>query len=397
MTQEQTQRKSGFSRRSFLVGAAAAGGTTLAVGATAVAAESVALGDDGLVEHPPVDFRGTHQAGIATVQQDRLFFAAFDLATSGTPAQQRRAVQDMLARWTVAAEAMSKGEVVPGLNEDPTAPPADTGEAIGLLPARLTITIGFGPSFFDKRLELKAARPPALTTLPALPGDELDPARSNGDICIQACSDDPQVAFHAIRNLTRLGRGTVVMKWSQLGFGRTSQTTSDQKTLRNLMGFKDGTRNINSEQAIDMDKWVWAGSDSGKDWMTGGSYLVSRRIRMLIESWDRDDLADQQDVFGRLKYNGAPMSGGDEFTAPDFSAKNAAGDLVIPEHAHIRLASPEGNDGVKLLRRGYSFTDGTDSVTGQLDAGLFFLASMKNPEQFVTLQRKLGASDLLNE
>jgi deferrochelatase/peroxidase EfeB len=388
----------GFSRRSFLFGAAAAGGVAVAAGATAWATDAVTVGTDGLVLHPPVDFTGTHQAGIATEQQDRLFFAAFDLTTTGSPAARRAAVQAMLTRWTQAAHAMTQGQVVPGLNEDPTAPPADTGEAVGLAPARLTITIGFGPSFFDKRLGLQAQRPAALKPLPPMPGDELDPARSDGDICIQACSDDPQVAFHAIRNLTRLGRGDVVMRWSQLGFGRTSQTTSDQETLRNLMGFKDGTRNIRSGDTPVMDQWVWVGDETDQPWMKGGSYLVTRRIRMLIESWDRDDLGDQQDVMGRFKYNGAPLSGGNESTDPNYAATNPAGELVIPVDAHIRLASPENNDGVKILRRGYSFTDGTDPVTGQLDAGLFFIAYMKNPAgQFVRLQNRLGASDALNE
>src|SRR6185437_15826109 len=166
----------------------------------------------------------------------------------------------------------------------------------------------------------------------------LDPARGGGDLGIQACANDPQVAFHVVRNLARLGRGVVVMRWSQLGFGRTSSTSASQVTPRNLMGFKDGTRNIHGEDAAAMAAHVWVGSDGDQPWMQGGSYLVARRIRMLIEAWDRDSLADQQNVFGRSKASGAPLTGQGEFDPPDFAARDGSGELLIPANAHIRLA-----------------------------------------------------------
>jgi deferrochelatase/peroxidase EfeB len=383
---------SGVSRRGFLVGAGAVGAGAFVVGAGA--AHALEANSTDLVHHPPVDFYGQRQAGIATAQQDRLVFAAFDVVAVGSLAQRRAAVRDMLATWTRAAEAMTNGDAIPGLNNAPLTPPADTGEAFGLDPARLTITVGYGPAFFDNRLGLESKRPTDLAVLAPLPGDELDSANSGGDVCIQACSDDPQVAFHAVRNL---GRGIVVMRWSQLGFGRTSQTTSEQQTPRNLLGFKDGTRNIRSDDHPTMDEFVWVGDDSDQSWFRDGTYVVTRRIRMLIEAWDRDFLQDQQDVIGRDKYAGAPLSGGSEFTAPNFDAKDAAGDLQIAADAHIRLASREHNGGIQILRRGYSFTDGTDRATGQFDAGLFFIGYMRRPEQFIKLQSKLGASDALNE
>jgi deferrochelatase/peroxidase EfeB len=66
------------------------------------------------------------------------------------------------------------------------------------------------------------------------------------------------VAFHAVRNLNRIGFGVTAMRWFQLGFGRTSSTTPAQQTPRNLMGFKDGTRNVNGELAADLDTHVWS-------------------------------------------------------------------------------------------------------------------------------------------
>jgi deferrochelatase/peroxidase EfeB len=338
-------------------------------------------------------FYGAHQAGIATPAQDRLAFAAFDVTSSDVSD-----VETMLGAWSAAASRMTAGLPVGSVETRPQSPPVDTGEALGLPPAGLTITVGFGPSLFDKRFGLAAKRPAALADLPALPGDSLDPARSGGDLCVQACSNDPQVAFHVIRNFARIGRGTVVMRWSQLGFGRTSTTSTSQATPRNLMGFKDGTNNIKSEDAAAMNRFVWVGDETDQPWMRGGSYLVARRIRMLIESWDADYLADQQNVFGRFKDTGAPLTGKSEFDTVDLAAKTRDGKPVIPADAHIRLASPDNHGGEKILRRGYSYTDGNDPTTGQLDAGLFFIAFQKDPrKQFVPIQRMLGQHDALNE
>jgi deferrochelatase/peroxidase EfeB len=338
-------------------------------------------------------FYGRHQAGIATPAQDRLAFAAFDVTSSAVDD-----LQAMLGAWAAAASRMTSGLPVGSVETLPQSPPVDTGEALGLPPAALTITVGFGPSLFDDRFGLAHRRPAALAELPALPGDSLDPTRSGGDLCVQACSNDPQVAFHVIRNFARIGRGTVVMRWSQLGFGRTSTTSTSQATPRNLMGFKDGTNNIKSEDAGAMDRFVWVGNETDQPWMKGGSYLVSRRIRMLIESWDADYLADQQNVFGRAKDTGAPLTGTQEFDKVDLVAKSKNGELVIPADAHIRLASPDNHGGQKILRRGYSYTDGNDPTTGQLDAGLFFLAFQQDPRrQFVPIQQALGQHDALNE
>ena len=298
--------------------------------------------------------------------------------------------------WTAAAAAMAAGEPVPGPSGVLLAPPADTGEAVGLAPARLTVTVGFGPTLFDDRFGLCPHRPALLEPLPALPGDLLQEARSGGDLAIQACANDPTVAFHAVRNLARLGRGIVVLRWSQPGFGRTSNTSASQETPRNLMGFKDGTRNVLGEDTEAMAAHVWVGAESDQAWMRGGSYLVARRIRMLIESWDRASLLDQQQTIGRAKASGAPLTGSQEHDVPDFSAQ-AKGGSAIPLDAHVRLASPETNAGIRILRRGYSYTDGMDPVTGQLDAGLFFLAYQKDPAAFITLQRRLGVHDALNE
>jgi deferrochelatase/peroxidase EfeB len=380
------------SRRQFLGGALGTAGVLAAAGtgygaakATEPEAGSTSLGQT-------VPFYGPHQAGIATPAQDRLAFAAFDVTTTD-----RDELARLLGTWAAAAAQLTKGAPVGAVEISPHAPPIDTGEAIGLPAARLTITVGFGPSLFDQRFGLGHKRPAALVELPAFAGDTLQPGRTGGDLCVQACADDPTVAFHAIRNFARLARGGAVIRWSQLGFGRTSSTSTAQQTERNLMGFKDGTNNIKAEDAADLDRFVWVGDETDQPWLRGGSYLVARRIRMLIESWDTDYLADQENVFGRFKTSGAPLTGSHEFDAVDLDATNR-GKPVIPADAHIRLAAPSTNEGQKILRRGYSYTDGIDPDTGLLDAGLFFICFQQDPRaQFIAIQRRLAGRDALNE
>ncbi|HEX4489990.1 MAG TPA: iron uptake transporter deferrochelatase/peroxidase subunit [Acidimicrobiia bacterium] len=384
-----------ISRRKFVGGLGIAGaagvGATLAGKSTFWETSSSSASPGGAVA-----FYGDHQAGIATPAQDRLLFGAFDVldATRGD-------LVGLLHDWTEASARFAAGNEI-GRNDVLAAPPDDTGEALGLQPAQLTMTFGFGPTLFEKnghdRFGIAAKRPNALIDLPAFPRDNLDPDKSGGDLCIQVCADDPTVCFHALRNLTRIGKGVVGLRWTQLGFGRTSSTSSSQDTPRNLLGFKDGTNNVKGDDGALMSSQVWVGPNEKPAWMRGGSYLVARRISMRIEQWDRDFLEDQEHVIGRVKSTGAPIGSKQEHDAVDLHARSADGNFVIPDTAHIRLAAPSTNRGHHILRRGYSFTDGVNPVTAGLDAGLFFLAYMRDPRtQFVPLQHKLALEDALNE
>ncbi len=363
-----------------------------------LAAPDPAKGDAPAASYP---FHGERQAGIVTPAQDRLHFVALDVTTDD-----RDQLVALLRAWTEAAERMTRGGdagPVGAVDGPGNAPPDDTGEALDLPPSRLTITFGFGPGLFvdadgNDRFGIGDRRPEALERLPRFSADVLDPARSDGDICIQACADDPQVAVHAIRNLVRIGFGTTAVRWSQLGFGRTSTTSTSQSTPRNLFGFKDGTANIMAEEAgaLDTHVWVDAADDAKAAWLAGGSYLVTRRINMTIEVWDRQSLEAQEQFIGRTKGAGAPLSGGEEFTEPDFAMAGSAGP-IIPVDAHVRVVHPELNDGVRILRRGYNFVDGSNDVGG-LDAGLFFIAYLRDPRtHFIPLQRAMSKSDALME
>jgi deferrochelatase/peroxidase EfeB len=387
------------SRRRLLgyAGAGAAIGAAGFAGGLGAARASDDPAGHGVDRYP---FHGKHQAGIVTPAQDRLHFAAFDVTATS-----RAELVLLLKAWTAAAAAMTQGlPVGDGAPLPYDSPPGDTGEASGLPPGRLTLTFGFGPSLFrdangQDRFGIAERQPAALRRLPHFPADALQVHRSDGDLCVQACADDPQVAVHAIRNLARIAFGSAALRWSQLGFGRTSSTSTSQATPRNLFGFKDGTANLKAEDPDNVEKHVWvgAGDDDRAAWLVDGSFLVARRINMMIETWDRTSLREQEQLIGRDRPQGAPLSGGREFTEPDLSIEGNDGKPLIALDSHVRLAHPTQNNGMKMLRRGYNFTDGSNDL-GRLDAGLFFIAYVRDPDtQYIPMQTRLSRDDGLME
>ncbi|MBO1804682.1 iron uptake transporter deferrochelatase/peroxidase subunit [Leucobacter ruminantium] len=388
------------SRRGLLglLGAGVAGLAVGGAGGAAIAA-SAAGGQTAAGRSSVVPFHGEHQAGIVTPAQDRLHFAAFNMVSGSS----RDDLIQLLRDWSEAAERLTQGRPLgTGLEPgDALLPPDDTGEAEGLQAGNLTLTFGLGRSLFTGSGEggsedpygIRSQLPAAFEPLPSFAFDLLEPAQSGGDLCVQACADDPQVAVHAIRNLARIAVGRTHLAWSQLGFGRTASTSRRQDTPRNLFGFKDGTMNVMSDETEALAEHVWVG-DEAPAWLRGGSYIVTRKILMTIEAWDRASLAEQERTFGRTKLAGAPLTGGGEFDHPDFAAERD-GAPVIDMAAHVRLAHPDQNGGTRILRRGYNYVDGSNEL-GQLGAGLFFISFQRDPAAFVRLQRSLK-HDLLGE
>lgn len=327
-----------------------------------------------------IPFYGKCQSGITTPIQRQVYFAVLDLAT-----EDLEIIRSIFKSWTTYIARMMQGELVEAYKSNTMLPPTDTGEAVGMGTERLTITVGVSPSFLEK-LNLSSKKLPELEDLPKFARDQLQEAFTGGDISIQACAEDAQVAFHAVRNLLRKGREHLTLKWSQTGY---AAITSQGSTPRNLFGFKDGTANVTSQD--DFDRVIWCDQDN---WMKNGTYLIVRRVQMHLETWDRTSLKEQENTFGRHRDSGAPLGAVDEFDPVDLELKDDKGNLVIPEDCHVRLAKEVGEE---IYRRAFSYANGIDPRTGQFDAGLLFISFQKDPQQFIKVQKNLGTKDKLNE
>ncbi|MEU4463161.1 iron uptake transporter deferrochelatase/peroxidase subunit [Streptomyces sp. NPDC024017] len=374
----------GISRRRLL-GTAGATGVVLgtagaAVGYAAAPSEAAApltsLGTDRAM------FHGKHQPGITDGLQARGHLVAFDLAAGAG----RKEAAALLRRWSETARRLMAGE--PSTHDD-----TDVARDAG--PSSLTITFGFGHSFFA-RTGLEKQRPTALDPLPEFSSDHLDKNRSNGDLWVQIGANDALVAFHALRAIQKDAGRAAKVRWQMNGFNRSPGATSHPMTARNLMGQIDGTRNPKPSET-DFDQRIFVPEKGDPAWMANGSYAVVRRIRMLLDDWEKLSVTAQEDVIGRRKSDGAALSGGTETTAMDLEKTDAKGNLVVPINAHARITRPDQNGGAAMLRRPFSFHDGIDT-DGVPDAGLLFVCWQADPLRgFVPVQRKLDRGDALSQ
>ncbi|MFC7921855.1 iron uptake transporter deferrochelatase/peroxidase subunit [Streptomyces cinereoruber] len=385
-----------ISRRRLLGTVGAAGAAGLVVGAVGGAGVSAAVSGDGTasgngaggpaalttVGSTEVMFHGKHQAGITTPLQSRGHLVAFDLA----PGAGRKEAVALMRRWSATAKTLMAGK----------APAQDTGVALDAGPSSLTVTFGFGRTFFD-RTGLASRRPAGLDPLPAFSSDALDPRRSEGDLWVQIGADDALVAFHALRAVQKDAGDAARVRWQMNGFNRSAGATARPMTARNLMGQVDGTRNPKpADPDFDRRIFVPAGTTGAEAWMAGGSYAVVRRIRMLLDDWEKLSLDRQEKVIGRRKSDGAPLTGGTETTELDLDKRGPDGGTVIPDNAHARISAPEQNGGAAMLRRPFSFHDGI-GPDGTPDAGLLFICWQADPLRgFVPVQRKLDRGDALS-
>ncbi|MCG3400621.1 iron uptake transporter deferrochelatase/peroxidase subunit [Staphylococcus massiliensis] len=368
-----------YSRRSFL--------KMLGIGGAGLVISSSGIGQalSHAYHNSPKDkkadryaFYGKYQTGIITPQQSHAYIIVLNLKRYNA-----EDVQSMLKAWTQMSNKLMSGQRIGSSKQYKFVPPDDTGETIGLNTAQLTLTFGLSRDALIK-LKVKDKIPDAFVDLPHFPKDQLDRAYTGGDILIQACSNDLQVCFHAIRNLIRPFRHLVQIHWGETGF--VSQKGNE--TPRNLMAFKDGTVNPKDQHAYNKHVFIPTGP------FKNGTYMVLRRIQMHLETWDRTALEEQENTFGRYRESGAPLGKKDEFDTPDLDLKTQKGEYVIPQDAHIRLAKESKQ---KILRRSYSYANGLSPITGSIDSGLLFISFQRTPQQFIDIQNRLGHQDNLNE
>lgn len=386
----------GAGRRSFLkagmgslaalgVASCTTGGNTNSAGGNSHGAGGK---ENSTVNATRIPFVGPHQNAITSVPIGRISSVSSFTVT----APDRAGVQEMFAAITPTIADLMAGR--PSAVRDEAYPPADTG-ILGaeLRPDNLGIVVSVGASLFDDRYGLADRKPKELVEMPFIANDRLDPARSHGDVLISIEADHEDTVQHALRQIMRSSRRHLLLKWTLGGYTRGAGDQGHE-TPRNLMGFKDGTANISFTQDDVLKKHVWVGPDDGEPaWAVGGSYHALRVIRMLVEFWDRTQLAEQEAIFGRHKISGAPLGADDEFAEISY-ADDPRGERIGLD-AHIRLANPrtKETESDMLLRRGFSYARGVDRV-GQLDQGLGFVSYQRRLQQFLNVANRLAGEPL---
>ncbi|WIM68962.1 Dyp-type peroxidase [Corynebacterium breve] len=371
------------SRRGFMAGATvAASAAALASCANAGDAQKVDAASDAETRLTAaiVDFDGPHQAGIETPVQANLNLISFNLKEDAD----RTTVTRLLRLWTEDARSLCAGKVPLGSLE----PEMVTA------PANLTITCGIGPRVFEVA-DLVDKQPDWLQPLPEFSLDQLDEKWGQSDFVLQICSDDPIMASHAMRHMVRAAMDYAETGWLQQGFLNADGAIEKGKTPRNLFGQVDGT--VNPHNAEEYKEQVWI--DQGADFLIGGTSMVVRRINMNLDTWEMLDRASREESIGRDLEKGAPLSGGEEFDQPDFSATDKYGLPLIDKNSHMaRATAPEDAPEQKIKRRPYNYDVQPDPALGQLsNAGLVFITFQKDPvKQYVPIQQRLDESDRLN-
>ena len=319
---------------------------------------------------------GEHQPGVELLLQSVSRFMGFDLLTG----VQKHDVYKWMSLITDDIARLTQGEVAL----------ADPTPQVSALPARLTVTVGFGPGLFEK-LGLEDQMPVGFARLPSFAIDELETQDSDGDVLIHLASDDALTLAHASRVLSRDSKAFAKIRWIHDGFTNAQGVTRPGTTQRNLMGQVDGTDNP-ALGSSDFSNLVWIGK--GPEWAIGGTQLVLRKIRMELDTWESLSSVNREQIIGRRLSDGAPLGGSHETDAPNLEAEDASGIKVIPPFAHIRRAAGESMT-QRFFRRPFNYED---IVNGEVQSGLLWTAYCRDlSEQYVPVQKKLADFDLLNK
>ncbi|MCQ9164747.1 Dyp-type peroxidase [Arthrobacter sp. STN4] len=375
-------------RRSFLIGAGTgAAATALAATAANAAIHPTRITTPDSPSAPAVPFHGTNQAGVyrPATQQRQACFAAFRVLAADQ-AELKTLLQVLTSQGARLAKGVQASEPVPAEDLPAIAggPPSNSG-VLGedVPPGSFTMTVGLGASLFDNlAYGLAGKKPKGLTGMRVFPNDTPDPTWTGGDLLLQLCADSADMIHYALREITKATRGLLALSWKINGFHSAPRPAGNP---RNLFGYKDGIVNPRQD-----DHLVWITPESGQpDWAVGGTFIVVRLIRMLVEFWDRVGLGEQDGMIGRHRASGAPLGAVHETDTPDYA--NDPEGQNIPLDAHIRLANPrtKSTDASRLLRRGYNYDLGVD-LNGNLQAGLIFTSFQRNIQsQFEATQLRL--------
>lgn len=376
-----------LSRRRLFGIAGAAGATGLVAGSAAgwafdgdqrAESDGVAPASAAAVRATPVDPGGLPH-GLSGSVPAFGHVMAIDLAAHvrRSTKQSRRTAVELMRHCARLAEG-----TIPG--RDPV--------GLGLEPASLQVAAGVGPSLLHW-CDLDSQRPASMVDLPSFATDRLRPERSGGDLVVHLAAEDPMRLAGAVQSIAAVLEGRAQVRWSRRGFRQTQVAAEEpDQTPRNLMGHRDGTNNPRIGSAL-WDSVVRTRESGPGSWMDGGSYLVVRDIRIDLDRWFSHGVAQRDAVIGRRTGDGAPLGGRREHSPVDLSVRDDSGELAVPPHAHIRLASSTNTAGARIYRRSWNYDDGWTSA-GERDAGLLFLAWQADPRRgFIPIQQSLVDHD----
>lgn len=364
--------RGGVSRRVFLAGAAGVASSSMAL--AACSRDDDESSEVASLTTATLAFDGARQAGIATPTQANLNLVGFNLKDGVTA----DGIRNLMRLWTEDARELTAGRN----------PLSSLEPEMVERPANLTITCGFGERVFD--IAAPDAKPQWLHPIEKMPREQLSDDWAQTDLVLQICSDDAVVCAWAMRHMTRAGMDYVRTVWAQQGFMNAYGSIPEGHTPRNLFGQVDGTVNPRSDDEFADQVFTDDGASS----------LVVRRIAMDLDDWERLDRASREQAVGRRLSDGAPLTGDNEFDAPDLDERDEYGLPVIDKNSHMaRAMPPADHPEQKFLRRPYNYSLPPEPGSEQLsNAGLVFLAYQQDPDvQFTPVLRRLLEADRLNE
>lgn len=367
----------GITRRGMLVAGgavvlgAASGCARSETGASATPTASPTASSGPVAQTLP--FYGEHQSGIETPATILQTFIGLNLTSPDRDSAEAalRLISDDAARLTQGEPALG-----------------DTEPDIAVNPDHLTVTVGLGPEFFTAA---GLRQPEQLRDIPAFTTDAFEDPWTQTDLMVQVGSNDALTLAHAIRMLTKDLSALATVAWTQDGFRSLHPANPGSGATRNLMGQVDGTINPASDTA-DFEEVVWI--PTGPPGVKGGTVLVLRRIRMLLDTWEQLDVTAQELAIGRRQSSGAPLGKTQESDPMPWDEKDDLGLPLIPANAHARVAHAADNAS-SILRRPYNYDAGMRDGTN--DVGLLFAAYMRDPQaSFIPMQERIAKSDAFN-
>ncbi|WP_261166243.1 Dyp-type peroxidase [Microbacterium sp. Marseille-Q6965] len=370
--------RGGLTRRSVLLGTGgvvAAGAGAGLLGALRGGGHRDASSGSGSVgARVSVPAAGPHQAGVArpATPQPHALLTVADLGAPDAPV---RLDAVSAALGAIGARIL---ELTDASRYDDVVTPDGPGD--------LVVTVGLGPRI------LSAIDPtlPAAVPLPGFRGDDgMDDLHRGGDLLLAAYATDPTplpaVTAALVSAVHDVAPGLLRRRWAEHGF----RAPGEDGIARSPLGYHDGIRIPRTEG--ELAEHVWIGQ-SDHPAATGGTVMVLRRLVLDVDRFLAQSEQRRDEIVGRRRLSGAPLSGGERLDDVDLNAKTPEGAYLTPARSHARAAHPSFTGSHLMLRRSYAFSvPGTGETAGEV--GLLFACYQRDLDTFIRTQLRLDETD----